>query len=136
MRAIRFAAQLGFRIEDESFSAISRNSERIKIITEERIVDELNKILLTEKPSLGFILLNKTGLLKYILPELSALQGIDEIDGQTHKDNFYHTLEVVDNIQEIPRIFGYAGLPCCMISEKHRPKNSIRGLVGRFTVTS
>lgn len=100
MRAIRFAAQLGFRIEEESFQAISRNNERIKIITKERIVDELNKILMTDTPSVGFILLNKTGLLENILPELTALQGIDEIDGQRHKDNFYHTLEVVDNISQ------------------------------------
>lgn len=98
MRAIRFATQLDFVIEKESLDAITRNSDRIKIITNERIVVELNKILESEVPSIGFLLLEKTGLLKYILPELIALKGIDEVEGQRHKDNFYHTLEVVDNI--------------------------------------
>ncbi|KJD34659.1 tRNA nucleotidyltransferase [Tamlana nanhaiensis] len=98
MRAIRFATQLNFKIENESLKAITRNNSRIKIITNERIVTELNKILESEKPSIGFLLLEKTGLLKYILPELTALKGIDEVEGQRHKDNFYHTLEVVDNI--------------------------------------
>ncbi|MCF7561770.1 CCA tRNA nucleotidyltransferase [Sabulilitoribacter multivorans] len=100
MRAIRFATQLNFKIEEASLKAISKNCERIKIITEERIVTELNKILESEKPSIGFLLLEKTGLLKYILPELIALKGIDEVEGQRHKDNFYHTLEVVDNISK------------------------------------
>ncbi len=98
MRAIRFATQLNFTIEKESLEAISRNHERINIITNERIVVELHKILESEKPSIGFLLLEKTGLLQHILPELTALKGIDEVEGQTHKDNFYHTLEVVDNI--------------------------------------
>ena len=98
MRAIRFATQLNFKITDESLKAITRNAERIKIITNERIVVELHKILESKIPSTGFLLLEKTGLLKYILPELTALKGIDEIEGQRHKDNFYHTLEVVDNI--------------------------------------
>jgi len=98
MRAIRFATQLNFTIENKSLQAITKNGDRIKIITNERKVTELNKILESKKPSLGFILLEKTGLLKYILPELTALKGIDELEGQSHKDNFYHTLEVVDNI--------------------------------------
>ncbi len=98
MRGIRFASQLNFEIEEESLKAIERNKERIKIISGERIVDELNKILMTEKPSVGFLLLHKTGLLHIILPELTDLEGVDESEGQTHKDNFYHTLEVVDNI--------------------------------------
>ncbi|WP_296149733.1 HD domain-containing protein [uncultured Flavobacterium sp.] len=98
MRGIRFASQLNFEIEAESLKAIERNKERINIISGERIVDELNKILMTEKPSVGFLLLHKTGLLHLILPELTDLQGVDESEGQTHKDNFYHTLEVVDNI--------------------------------------
>lgn len=97
-RAVRFATQLNFVIEAESLMAIKRNRERIKIISKERIVDELNKIMLSSQPSKGFALLFKTGLLKKILPELTALQGIDEVEGQTHKDNFWHTLEVVDNI--------------------------------------
>ncbi|GGD11123.1 CCA tRNA nucleotidyltransferase [Hyunsoonleella pacifica] len=100
MRAIRFATQLSFHIETESLKAITRNAERIKIITNERIIVELNKILESKIPSIGFLLLEKTGLLNYILPELTALKGIDEIDGQRHKDNFYHTLEVVDNISK------------------------------------
>ena len=99
-RAIRFATQLNFIIEAESLKAIKRNKERIKIISKERILDELNKIMLSEKPSKGFALLFKTGLLQKILPELTALQGIDEVEGQTHKDNFWHTLEVVDNISQ------------------------------------
>jgi len=98
LRAIRFATQLNFRIDEASFNAIKRNKDRIKIITRERIVVELHKILETSHPSTGFILLEKTGLLDFILPELTALKGIDEIEGQRHKDNFYHTLEVVDNI--------------------------------------
>ncbi len=100
MRAIRFATQLHFTIEKESLQAITRNASRIEIITNERIVDELHKIMLSEQPSKGFLLLEKTGLLHYILPELVALKGIDEVEGQKHKDNFYHTLEVVDNISE------------------------------------
>ncbi|NJY63871.1 HD domain-containing protein [Salinimicrobium sp. CDJ15-81-2] len=100
LRAIRFASQLQFRIEKESLQAITRNRNRIKIISRERIVDELNKILLSPKPSVGFSLLHRTGMLGLILPELTALEGIDEIEGQRHKDNFWHTLEVVDNISE------------------------------------
>lgn len=98
MRAIRFANQLNFEIEEKSIDSISKNAERIKIISGERIVDELNKILSTEKPSVGFLLLYKTGLLDIILPELTALNQVEEIEGHTHKNNFYHTLEVVDNI--------------------------------------
>jgi len=98
MRAIRFATQLNFTIEEHSLEAISRNKERISIISGERIVDELNKILSTKKPSVGFILLYQTGLLDLILPELTALNQVEEIEGHTHKNNFYHTLEVVDNI--------------------------------------
>ncbi|NNE76442.1 MAG: HD domain-containing protein, partial [Pricia sp.] len=100
MRAIRFATQLGFTIELNSLKAITENKDRIQIISQERIVDELHKILASEKPSVGFALLHKTELLPYILPELVALQGIEEVEGQRHKDNFWHTLEVVDNIAE------------------------------------
>lgn len=98
MRAIRFATQLNFIIEEESLSSISENADRLKIITRERIVDELNKIISSKKPSIGFLLLEKTKLLLQILPELIALKGVEEVEGQKHKDNFYHTLEVVDNI--------------------------------------
>ena len=100
MRAIRFATQLNFTIEENSLDAITKNSHRLKIITRERIVDELNKILSSPIPSIGFLLLEKTKLLKQILPELVALKGVEEVEGQKHKDNFYHTLEVVDNISE------------------------------------
>lgn len=98
MRAIRFATQLNFEIELNSLQSISKNASRINIISGERIVDELNKILESEKPSIGFIHLYETGLLDIILPELTALNNVEEIEGQTHKNNFYHTLEVVDNI--------------------------------------
>ena len=98
LRAIRFATQLQFKIERESFISIINNADRIKIISVERIVDELHKILASAKPSIGFALLHKAQLLKHILPEIVALQGIEEIDGHGHKDNFWHTLEVVDNI--------------------------------------
>jgi len=98
MRAIRFSSQLNFTIEEESLLAISRNAHRLKIITLERVIDELNKIIASPKPSIGFLLLEQTGLLSEILPELIALKGVEEVEGQKHKDNFYHTLEVVDNI--------------------------------------
>lgn len=98
MRAIRFATQLGFNIKDETLVAIWRNRDRIKIITKERISDELNKIILATKPSVGFYLLDKTGLLPLIFPELSAMKGIDTINGRAHKDNFVHSLQVLDNI--------------------------------------
>lgn len=98
LRAIRFATQLNFTIDSDSLDSITRNANRIKIISEERIVDEINKILLAEVPSKGFALLHKTKLLPHIFPELVALEGIDEKEGQRHKDNFWHTLEVVDNI--------------------------------------
>ncbi len=98
MRAIRFATQLNFKIEKASLDAIKEHSDRLKIITKERIVVELNKIISSPVPSIGFLILEKTQLLKYILPEITDLKGVDEEEGQTHKDNFYHTLEVVDNI--------------------------------------
>lgn len=97
MRAIRFASQLGFRIEEESYNAIARNKERIKIVSQERITDELNKIVLSPVPSLGFKLLFNTGLLHIIFPKMVELHGVEFIDGKGHKDNFYHTLEVLDN---------------------------------------
>ncbi|CAM4121143.1 CCA tRNA nucleotidyltransferase [Flavobacterium antarcticum] len=98
MRGIRFASQLDFEIAAESFASITNNKDRISIISGERIVEELNKILMTDKPSTGFLLLYKSGLLDYILPELTDLNQVEEIEGHTHKNNFYHTLEVVDNI--------------------------------------
>ena len=101
MRCIRFATQLNFYIEDETFEALSRNKERIKIISRERIADELNKILLSPIPSKGFVDLDRCGLLELIFPELVALQGVETRNGKAHKDNFYHTLEVVDNIAKV-----------------------------------
>jgi putative nucleotidyltransferase with HDIG domain len=98
MRAIRFATQLSFDVEPDTFEAIIRNQERIKIISMERITEELNKIILTKKPSYGFNLLFASGLLKLFFPEMVELQGAEEIDGKTHKDNFYHTLKVLDNL--------------------------------------
>jgi len=100
MRAIRFAAQLHFHIAPETFQSITDNAHRIHIISKERIADELNKILMCEKPSIGFDLLYKTGLLQLIFPQMVALAGAEYIDGKGHKDNFYHTLQVVDNIAE------------------------------------
>lgn len=98
LRAIRFSSQLGFDIEPDTFDAITRNKDRIEIISKERIVDELNKIVLSPKPSLGFLQLDQTGLLAIIFPELVALKGAETKDGVGHKDNFYHTLAVLDNI--------------------------------------
>ena len=100
MRAIRFATTLDFNIEEKSLNAIKKEVDRIKIVSMERIMVEFNKIMLSKRPSKGLNLLDETGLLKYILPELTALKGIEEIDGMGHKDNFYHTLEVVDNISQ------------------------------------
>ena len=100
MRAIRFATTLDFNIEEKSLNAIKKEVDRIKIVSMERIMVEFNKIMLSKRPSKGLNLLDETGLLNYILPELTALKGIEEIDGMGHKDNFYHTLEVVDNISQ------------------------------------
>lgn len=98
MRCIRFATQLNFYIEDETFDALERNKERIKIISGERIADELNKIMLSPSPSKGIIDLERCGLLEIIFPELVALQGVETRNGRAHKDNFYHTLEVLENV--------------------------------------
>ena len=98
MRCVRFATQLNFQIEQETNEALARMAERIKIISGERIIDELNKIILSPTPSIGFVLLEQCGLLDYIFPEMAAMRGIETRDGKAHKDNFYHTLEVLDNI--------------------------------------
>jgi len=98
IRAIRFASQLNFMIHPDTLTAIKRNKSRLKILSKERIIDELNKIMSHDKPSVGLKLLFETGLLEEFFPELCALQGVEENEGKTHKDNFYHTLEVVDNV--------------------------------------
>jgi putative nucleotidyltransferase with HDIG domain len=100
MRAIRFATQLNFTISPETFEAIMQHADRIKIVSVERIIDEINKIVMTKKPSVGFDLLYKAGLLKIIFPQMIALVGAEYIDGKGHKDNFYHTLQVLDNISQ------------------------------------
>ena len=98
MRCVRFATQLRFQIEDATADALCRNAERIRIISQERIIDELNKIMLSPVPSIGFVELERSGLLDIILPEIAALRGVESRNGRAHKDNFYHTLEVLDNI--------------------------------------
>ena len=98
MRAIRFATQLGFDIEEQTLKAIAKNKDRIKIVSAERIIDELNKIIMAEKPSKGFKLLEETGLLAIIFPELQKMKGVEKVNGIGHKDNFYHTLEVLDRL--------------------------------------
>ena len=100
MRAVRFACQLGLDIEADTFGAIFDNAERIKIVSQERISDELNKIILSSLPSYGFKLLFQSGLLEIIFPEMKALHGVESINGMNHKDNFYHTLQVLDNLSE------------------------------------
>lgn len=98
MRCIRFATQLNFQIEDETEQALGRNAKRISIISQERIIDEFNKIMLSPTPSIGLVELSRSGLLPIIFPELAALEGVEKRNGKAHKDNFYHTLEVLDNV--------------------------------------
>lgn len=100
MRAVRFAVQLNFSIDETTFRAIAGNAERISIVSQERIIDELNKIIICDHPSRGFVLLEKSGLLKLIFPELDNLKGVDKKDGKAHKDNFHHSLKVLDNISK------------------------------------
>ena len=100
MRAIRFSSQLHFKIDERSLDSITRNAKRIQIVSQERVVDELHKILMSDQPSIGLKLLQQTGLMPFILPELSDLKGVEQIKGQKHKDNFFHTLQVVDNISK------------------------------------
>ncbi len=101
MRAVRFATQLGFEIEEKTYRAIEEMAPRLEIISKERIIDELNKIVMADKPSVGFALLFKTGLLEEFFPEMVRLHGVEEVNGIRHKDNFWHTLEVLDNVAEV-----------------------------------
>ena len=119
MRAVRFATQLGFTIEPVTFTAIKENAERIRIVSQERIADELNKIILAEKPSTGFHLLRQCGLLKIIFPQMLALTGAEYIDGHGHKDNFYHTLEVFDNFPVNTDALGLGG--AAILHDKGKP---------------
>ena len=112
LRCIRFATQLNFYIEDDTFDALTRNADRIKIISGERVMEELNKIMATPTPSKGFVDLYRCGLLPILLPELTALDIVETRNGRKHKNNFYHTLEVLDNVQPIRTTCGYAGRPC------------------------
>ena len=105
MRCVRFATQLRFQIEEETQEALVRNAERIKIISQERIIDELNKIMLSPRPSIGFVELSRAGLLPIIFPELAALEGVEVRNGRAHKDNFYHTLEVLDNVCKVENLW-------------------------------
>ena len=98
LRAIRFSAQLKFVIAPETLEGIKENANRINIVAQERITEEINKIILSENPSIGFKILEKTGLLQLIFPEFQALKGVETIYGKKHKENFYHTLEVLNNI--------------------------------------
>lgn len=100
MRAVRFATQLNFDIEQRTYAALSKNKERLKIISKERIIDEVNKILMAKRPSTGFLILEQTGLLEQFFPELGALKGVEKVESHNHKDNFYHTLQVLDNVAE------------------------------------
>ena len=109
MRCIRFATQLRFQIEDETREALSRNAGRIKIISQERIIDELNKIMMAQHPSIGFEHLQDCGILRIIMPELSALDIVEERNGRAHKNNFYHTLEVLENVSLTPALFKREG---------------------------
>ncbi len=106
MRAVRFASQLGFRIADDTFEAIGRNAKRIEIVSAERITTELNKIMLSANPSLGLKLMQKSGLMQLILPEIAALQGVETVDGKGHKDIFFHTMQVLDNVAQFEGVKG------------------------------
>ena len=114
-RAIRFANQLGFTIETETLKSIKDNRDRITILSKERMLDEFEKILLSEKPSIGLNLLYKTGILKLYFKEFYDLQGVETVNNHTHKDNFFHTLEVIDNVRKKAAINGFYGLHFYMI---------------------
>ena len=123
MRCIRFATQLNFFIDDETFDAITRNASRIKIVSGERIVDELNKIMMTDHPSKGFVDMQRAGLLQLIIPELSALDIVETRNGKAHKNNFYHTLEVLDNVCKAQKLTRLSTLPAEDVAAEYGSKN-------------
>ncbi len=151
MRCIRFATQLNFEIEDETFDALSRMADRIRIVSGERIEVELNKIMMAPHPSIGFEYLQRSGLLQIILPEVAALDIVEKRDGRAHKNNFYHTLEVLDSPDPSKRrgvlglpnhpslwrgrgeAFGSAGAHCSMILEKQSRSGGSQASAGRST---
>ena len=141
MRCIRFATQLNFQIEDETFDALSRMADRIKIVSGERIEVELNKIMMAPHPSMGLEYLQRSGLLQIILPELAALGYRGEARRKAHKNNFYHTLEVLENVVKAPTAsltltYGSAGVPCCMTSARRSRSAGNRASAGRSTTTT
>ena len=133
MRCIRFATQLNFEIEDETFDALSRMADRIRIVSGERIEVELNKIMMAPHPSIGFEYLQRSGLLQIILPEVAALDIVEKRDGRAHKNNFYHTLEVLENVRGRGEAFGSAGAHCSMILEKQSRSGGSQASAGRST---
>ena len=132
MRAIRFASQLNFQIEENTFQAIAEYRHRLPIVSMERIMDEFNKIMLSPEPSRGIRLLDEAGLLEIFFPELTALKGVDRVQGVKHKDNFYHTLTSWTPYRCTVRTCGYAGPLCCTISVNRRLKNTFRDRGGPF----
>ena len=133
MRAIRFACQLQFDIDPLALEAITKNKDRIKIVSKERILDELQKIVAADKPSVGFGHLFDTGLLKLIFPAMANLYGVDTINGKSHKDNFYHTLEVLEMWPSKATTSGFAGQPLCMISPNRLPSDLMKCRAGHST---
>ena len=136
LRGVRFCAELNFEIDNSLLNAMIKNCDRIKIISKERIVDEINKILMTDKPSKGFKLLDKIGLIQILIPSLNKLKGIEEKEGITHKDNFYHTLQVLDNISQVTNKIWLRWSALLHDIGKPNSKGLIKKLVGHFTVTN
>lgn len=134
MRAIRFATQLDFAIEYYTFEAIKRNAERMEIITRERINDELSKIMLSPRPSVGWRLLDESGLLPYVFPELIELKGVEMVEGRGHKDNFAHTLKAPTMWPNAVIMNGCAGPLCCTILASRRPNGLNRARDGRLRI--
>lgn len=132
MRAIRFASQFNFDIEADTFEAIAKNAERLSIVSMERIIVELNKIILSPVPSYWFKLLFQSGLLKQFFPEMIALHGVSNIDNKAHKDNFFHTLQVLDNVAKVLDNYGCAGQQFCMTLPNRLPSDLIKAVGSTF----